>query len=117
RRGIRHGRGRTRSRDRHRRTTAGGPEGAAAAHLRCAHERGADDSAAGGEPVPDRGRLGDLGAGPRRTPRHRPAVTGITGTLPARRDRKAGFMDRYITITLTKAGVTCRARLLDAEAP
>ncbi|MBF6396016.1 DUF3830 family protein [Nocardia cyriacigeorgica] len=26
-------------------------------------------------------------------------------------------MDRYITITLTKAGVTCRARLLDAEAP
>ncbi|QIS21540.1 DUF3830 family protein [Nocardia terpenica] len=26
-------------------------------------------------------------------------------------------MPRYITITLTKAGVTCRARLLDAEAP
>ncbi|WP_078281172.1 DUF3830 family protein [Mycobacteroides franklinii] len=26
-------------------------------------------------------------------------------------------MDRYISITLTKRGVTCRARLLDAEAP
>src|SRR5690606_10699079 len=93
--GIRHARRRAGRQDLSRRAAARRQEGPAAAHLRGMGPGGPDDPRTGGERRADRRGAEHL----------------------AGRRRRGDGVTRYITISLDKRGVNCRAALLDHEAP
>src|SRR5690606_7873729 len=112
--GVRHIRRQARRRDGAGCAAGRRAEGTAPAHLRTVHERRTDDPAPGRDRRTGGRGAGDLGRR-RRIGDHR-LLTRLWPS-PAPKDRQGEAVARYLTITLDKRGVSCRARLLDDEAP